>query len=1765
MDYHGFNFSTIPSADRAGVLNPMLREATRQVRARVDNARRTPFMINDASLSELQACFEHSMVFSDQNIYSPHPIYASLLHFDTVDFYDIASTHRNRQGRIKPFIDIGGAISKTVQAHRHGLPVHCCYLVNNPRDSHRVISNAFRLSEEDALRNDIINHAIAQTTYDHPNFCGGCTEKCTFKCDLAIGIHSLYDMTPAMVYETFDRHQLKMAYFSILVPYELNFPYSAEARRYANRHPYTFRRDGDRAIFHFSDGDFPYEHDYHSWQFWSRCSMITGDNFSISIGIIARHGICWRLQFTRIARCESPHRRVIPCDFLNAYVAVPNLFHYAFNEQRPQDQLPHLTVPREYYNRVTNFIIKPEAVSIPNVYQFALSIISRIDIASVTVNHAWMADARAVNEATYSIVFLALAVRRLDRNLCAEAFSIIDDQEGNTEHRTCTERISLRLRDLYRRIRAFVGLDASEKYCDPQADSFRVKNMLPQTHADLEFNLIHILRSAAPIAFMETECSSLASMVQDVRDHAPADNLPIVVDRTASHPPTIASHCGSIDNVSLNSLPLNVDALTVALKRISATDGISVNSCSISSVGSRTSRAPSPVQKSLPPTTTTTIQPTVVAIKPLPPPMPAYRLPATVDLQGEVDQTPPDIPKTAPVQFKAPHIPAPTINRHIRMFTVKPGGDTFPIAKRALPDIPQDMYDAAIAHLQAYRCKDRAAKKLEQVLEISGCDLIYPVLDVGAGPGIFSTIYTGHVDAIEHPNTPIIKHLRDKYNTITQIDVTDPYTFRTGGHPTIIIDACAGIKDHTKMALAHATQVCRTLADLVIHKLFTENDNMDIIRLYAQNFGRLLPVKPPSSKDFSSEYYLIVCERRQTGDPSLHTIMKEEWLIHEKVHQARLEAISYTPLDVYHPDAKVTAVDITLSINRDELEAALAYYATLDNRRYRAILESINPDKVKLHLPVKAITGIAGCGKSVLAASLRSGTSLVITPTNDLATEFTNSTHFKNWEVVTPHTALQKYADTVLIDECFTQAVAYPHIVAYLCRAKNIILAGSCSQIGALDPHKHLCGSRHVGDVVGDFNLASQRCPQDAIRLVSSLQPGCSSTSSISRSIVVIKERNSDICARFIREIGYRTFAYNQETKRFCRKHTARSDTIHGLQGATVTRAVLYIDNAAFASDIRHQIQHVMVGLTRHTDTLILLGRTDEITRVLYYNNSAFERNDLALGRHLGDFSGLVPIDNRPRIEAISEKVCYPKATIDAVVDTLNGIIKTDTQDDDEAAVLQTDCPPPTDAKLKVKVSAFLAQYRKDMKGKYIGHYRFARRYTPSTYGTIKCFMSRYANKTRNGDRIHDTITMIEGLASWAREFNPAGLNHEHGDFDFADQVILGLSPQARGFIAQIQRELHRTVGGKTADNLVTYFTAEYAKNLQAKGCDRTDAERDLEAEQFRRCVDFFVKKQVKPDVRDAFDERDKAHQGISAWKKYQNFMFAAYTRMFTAIFQNLLKPNVIFASNESDAIINARASALIADAEDKGLPLRNFAADFEQFDSSVTNAGPGMNAVFMYIMGCPAWLCQEYLAQRGNWRLCERWCALLGRDKMHSGEPWTLMGNTIYNMAVLGAAFSFVDYIIAIFKGDDSGVIGGTVTSRCEDYLASHGMSIKIETSCALEFAGFFLNRYGGFPDVLRRAVKFVSTVYRDKTHYDESIINLRAELAIIRDNTAFLYGAEQCASYYNEVRRTSPVTASQIRLIAGAMYHESFNEYAKLLPFDKTILTFRKDQLLQ
>nr|AXF47758.1 ORF1 protein [Hepatitis E virus] len=209
-----------------------------------------------------------------------------------------------------------------------------------------------------------------------------------------------------------------------------------------------------------------------------------------------------------------------------------------------------------------------------------------------------------------------------------------------------------------------------------------------------------------------------------------------------------------------------------------------------------------------------------------------------------------------------------------------------------------------------------------------------------------------------------------------------------------------------------------------------------------------------------------------------------------------------------------------------------------------------------------------------------------------------------------------------------------------------------------------------------------------------------------------------------------------------------------------------------------------------------------------------------------------------------------------------------------------------------------------------------------------------------------------------------------------------------------------------------------------------------------------------------------KVGQGISAWSKTFCALFGPWFRAIEKEILALLPPNIFYGDAYEESVFAAAVSGAGT--------CMVFENDFSEFDSTQNNFSLGLECVVMEECGMPQWLIRLYHLVRSAWILQAPKESLKGFWKKHSGEPGTLLWNTIWNMAIIAHCYEFRDFRVAAFKGDDSVVL-------CSDYrqsrnaaalIAGCGLKLKVDYRPIGLYAGVVVAPgLGTLPDVVRFA----------------------------------------------------------------------------------------------
>nr|AYA00978.1 nonstructural protein [Hepatitis E virus] len=209
-----------------------------------------------------------------------------------------------------------------------------------------------------------------------------------------------------------------------------------------------------------------------------------------------------------------------------------------------------------------------------------------------------------------------------------------------------------------------------------------------------------------------------------------------------------------------------------------------------------------------------------------------------------------------------------------------------------------------------------------------------------------------------------------------------------------------------------------------------------------------------------------------------------------------------------------------------------------------------------------------------------------------------------------------------------------------------------------------------------------------------------------------------------------------------------------------------------------------------------------------------------------------------------------------------------------------------------------------------------------------------------------------------------------------------------------------------------------------------------------------------------------KVGQGISAWSKTFCALFGPWFRAIEKEILALLPPNIFYGDAYEESVFAAAVSGAGS--------CMVFENDFSEFDSTQNNFSLGLECVVMEEWSLPQTLIRLYHLVRSAWILQAPKESLKGFWKKHSGEPGTLLWNTVWNMAIIAHCYEFRDFKVAAFKGDDSVVL-------CSDYrqsrnaaalIAGCGLKLKVDYRPIGLYAGVVVAPgLGTLPDVVRFA----------------------------------------------------------------------------------------------
>lgn len=882
----------------------------------------------------------------------------------------------------------------------------------------------------------------------------------------------------------------------------------------------------------------------------------------------------------------------------------------------------------------------------------------------------------------------------------------------------------------------------------------------------------------------------------------------------------------------------------------------------------------------------------------------------------------------------------------------------------------------------------------------------------------------------------------------------------------------------------------------------------------------------------------------------------------------------------------------------------------VDERSYRDFISKneIDPLPTPNDFTLNCLNGIGGSRKTQRVINVyKVGVDFIVSPiraqSDNLMPDKANT---KNniYTYIVLIRYLMRHPNVIIrhlyIDECFAMqpsAIAYYYALHEAKRIKHIHLMGDSKQIG---PYcKDYTTVQHN---LINYVTETHRIPQDVTRMLSTYIPNASTSSKVVDSYKTVNDLKSHVV-----DIA---LAFTQDSKSYLATLGYKSMTVNESQGMTFSRVLLYLDDYSQikAIDKNEAIRQVYVGSSRHKDELLVYGKsTPELQVLLTVQGAPIEEIIEQANIPLVTEPQIIADDVKRVWRCYDPKI---ETTRDSVVDILCGLnVKKNFTHSTDIRIEPLKMKQIDGTQMKISNNVLYPTDISISGGKLCDQRLVLPYYSKDSFGTLNTQIARYATTRASQAPDHYKNLQI-GLSKFVdySKFKNLKIDNDRLTKHFVNYIIelqkkikpattdVGRILRLPGTIRKevpVKKEgvttlvkevgvniLKEVIGASSLSDYQTrtsqYYDEEAMIDYYVLDEDNEELElmpmnnlreaarsiativnRKHVTDMFEtdlmniksRIITFTMKKQNKHDPTGNKETVGKAGQGVSAWSKVLNLFFCAYSRYLTESVFQCTNNNVLLAFNQSDAEL----SVFFAGYKDQYTSENyvNCNCDFSEMDVSHTNSMLELELELFGLLGVNQKIIQFYSSMRSKWcnlYQCKEGISMLhGEYMQHSGQPLTICGNTLLNMAVLGYAYRIDNMLYAAFKGDDSTIRAkkiSTVPGRKTAIYQEHGYKLKISFEKISEFIANFITPYGFFPDVIRRSVKAVSKIYEDEESWEESRINLKEVLSMVNTADKYKIGVDCASIHYRD--KGVAITAEQVSLLYQYLIQLSNTKYS-------------------
>ena len=291
--------------------------------------------------------------------------------------------------------------------------------------------------------------------------CFNGAQRCNVQAEYAIAVNSLLDVNINKIPMIMNAHGIKVLVAWLMLPLEL---IDRDLCQIRNKKFYKMKFKDDKAYFAFkNDMSFIYAHDYKIWKQYLTTTLLTCDEFDVTVEINKTMGPMTKLIFVRTPKYNinsSILCRCIPLGEIADYVKVPNMRYVIANDFDVRfDAIPKIVVRRHIATNLYKFVCKgPDGTfSYERGATYMHGMTSRIVIGQAVVHEEADLNLIDYDDLLLSVIMLAAMARLRRTKTYGKAMKNVDnDFEYKFKHVSFMDDLAKMTTEFKRKVKDFI-------------------------------------------------------------------------------------------------------------------------------------------------------------------------------------------------------------------------------------------------------------------------------------------------------------------------------------------------------------------------------------------------------------------------------------------------------------------------------------------------------------------------------------------------------------------------------------------------------------------------------------------------------------------------------------------------------------------------------------------------------------------------------------------------------------------------------------------------------------------------------------------------------------------------------------------------------------------------------------------------------------------------------------------------------------------------------------------------------------------------------------------------------------------------------------------------------------------------------------------------------------------------------------------------------------------------------------------------------------